>query len=139
MCLRNDELALHFSGQDGEFLKFDYREDLRRILCPTLVMAGDRDPITPMSFGETIAANLPEHLVRFERFPGCGHGPTDEDPDRAFAVLRDFIRNQRELTSPRGSRSLISLPLCCLPTPTLGYQSCLGYSQFHATPAYVPC
>ena len=34
---------------------------------------------------------------------------------------------------------LISLPLRCLPTPTLGYQSCLGYSQFHATPAYVPC
>jgi predicted Rossmann-fold nucleotide-binding protein len=23
--------------------------------------------------------------------------------------------------------------------PTLGYQSCLGYSQFHTTPAYVPC
>ena len=23
--------------------------------------------------------------------------------------------------------------------PTLGSQSCLGYSHFHATPAYVPC
>jgi hypothetical protein len=31
----NDELALHFFGKDGEFLKFDYREDLRWILCPT--------------------------------------------------------------------------------------------------------
>jgi pimeloyl-ACP methyl ester carboxylesterase len=91
--IRNDELALHFSGQDGEFLKFDYRADLRRILCPTLVMAGDRDPITPMTFSETIVANLPEHLIRFERFPGCGHGPTDDDPIHAFAVIRDFIKN----------------------------------------------
>jgi pimeloyl-ACP methyl ester carboxylesterase len=91
--IRNDELALHFSGKDGEFSKFDYRQELRRILCPTLVMAGDRDPITPMSFSETIVANLPEHLVRFERFPGCGHGVTDDDPDRAFAVLREFIQS----------------------------------------------
>jgi pimeloyl-ACP methyl ester carboxylesterase len=91
--IRNDELALHFSGPDGEFLRFDYREDLWRILCPTLVMAGDRDPITPINFSETMVANLPEHLVRFERFTGCGHGPTDDDPIRAFAVIRDFIRS----------------------------------------------
>jgi proline iminopeptidase len=90
--IRNDELALHFSGQDGEFLKFDYRKDLGRIICPTLVMAGDRDPITPMAFSETIVASLPEHLVRFERFPGCGHGVTDDDPVRAFGVIRDFVR-----------------------------------------------
>src|ERR1700680_2194715 len=85
--IRNDGLALHFSGGDGEFLKFDCRADLRRILCSTLVMAGDRDPITPMTFSETIVANLPEHLVRFERFPGSGHGPTDDDPVHAFAVI----------------------------------------------------
>jgi pimeloyl-ACP methyl ester carboxylesterase len=91
--IRNDELALHFSGRDGEFLKFDYREALRRILCPTLVMAGDRDPITPITFSETMVAYLPEHLVRFERFPGCGHGPTDDDPVHAFAVIRDFIKS----------------------------------------------
>jgi proline iminopeptidase len=34
--IRNDGLALHFSGGDGEFLKFDCRADLRRILCSTL-------------------------------------------------------------------------------------------------------
>jgi pimeloyl-ACP methyl ester carboxylesterase len=91
--IRNDEVALHFSGKEGEFLKVDYREDLKHILCPTLVMAGDRDPITPMIFGETIVANLPKHLVQFERFAGCGHGVTDDDPDRAFAVIRDFIQS----------------------------------------------
>jgi proline iminopeptidase len=55
-------------------------------------MAGDRDPITPMAFSEEITAHLPPHLVRLERFTGCGHGVQADDPVRAFAVLRDFIR-----------------------------------------------
>ena len=54
-------------------------------------MAGDRDPITPMAFSEEIARCLPEDLVRFERFAGCGHGVQADDPVQAFAVLREFI------------------------------------------------
>jgi hypothetical protein len=38
-------------------------------------------------------ANLPEHLVRFKRFPVCGHGPTYDDPVHAFAVIRDFMQS----------------------------------------------
>lgn len=72
------------------------RGDLNRIgldYYERLVVAGDRDPITPMAFSETIVASLPEHLVRFERFPGCGHGVTDDDPVRAFGVIRDFVQS----------------------------------------------
>jgi hypothetical protein len=29
--------------------------------------------------------------VRFERFAECGHGVHDDDPARAFAVMREFI------------------------------------------------
>jgi pimeloyl-ACP methyl ester carboxylesterase len=89
----NDELALHFSGREGEFCKFDFRKDLARIQCPTLVMAGDHDPITPIVCSETIVAHLPKHLVRFERFPGCGHGIISDSPERAFGILRDFIQS----------------------------------------------
>lgn len=45
----------------------------------------------PMTFSEIIAACLPRHLVRFERFVGCGHGVFQDQPERAFAVLREFI------------------------------------------------
>ena len=38
-----------------------------------------------------IAAALPAHLVRFERFPGCGHAVIPDAPERAMAVIRDFI------------------------------------------------
>jgi proline iminopeptidase len=61
------------------------------VRCPTLVLAGDRDPIVPIALSETMAACLPPHLVRFERFTNCGHGVHRDDPERAFKVLREFI------------------------------------------------
>jgi proline iminopeptidase len=69
----------------------DFRADLARLRCPVLVMAGDRDPITPIAFSEVIAAALPQHLVRFERFAGCGHDVIPDAAERAFAILRAFI------------------------------------------------
>jgi proline iminopeptidase len=69
----------------------DYRARLAGIRCPVLVLAGDRDPIMPMAFSETIAACLPPDLVRLERFPGCGHGVIGDDPERAFRLIREFI------------------------------------------------
>lgn len=88
--IRN-EVALLFNGPNNAQGRMDFRADLARIACPTLVMAGDADPIMPIAFSETIAACLPAHLVRFKRFAGCGHGVCPDDPDRAFGVLRRFI------------------------------------------------
>lgn len=86
-----DAVTLHFSGPANEQGCMDFRQALRTVRCPVLLMAGDRDPITPMLFSEEIARCLPGHLVRFERFPGCGHVVEADDPERAFAVLRGFI------------------------------------------------
>lgn len=85
------DVAMHFNGPHNEHGRMDFRAALHGVRCPVLVMAGDRDPITPMAFSEEIAACLPPHLVRFERFAGCGHGVVPDDPERAFAVLRGFI------------------------------------------------
>ncbi len=54
-------------------------------------MAGEDDPITPISRSELIASCIPPHLVRFERFADAGHGVHIDDPAAAMAVLRDFI------------------------------------------------
>jgi proline iminopeptidase len=88
--IRND-VALMFNGPANEQGRMDFRAALAGITCPTLVMAGEQDPIMPIGFSETIAACLPAHLVRFERFAGCGHGVVPDDPARAFAVLRSFM------------------------------------------------
>ena len=97
--LMNHEAPLQFNGPLKEQGRMDFRTGLARIQCPVLVMAGDMDPITPMVFSETIAACLPPHLVRLERFPDCGHGVFGDDPERAFAVLRDFILSGADAAS----------------------------------------
>ena len=87
----NNNVAMHFNGTNGDHHTMDFRSALAKVRCPTLVMAGERDPITPIAFSEEIVAALPPHLVRFERFANCGHGVHGDDPERAFAVIREFI------------------------------------------------
>ena len=59
--------------------------------CPTLVMGGEDDPIHPIESQADIAAALPPHLVRFERFPNCRHAVMPDAGERALAVIRKFI------------------------------------------------
>src|SRR4029078_4914109 len=87
------EVALHFSAKpDGESHTFNMFPDLHRIQCPTLVMGGDDDPMHPIESQADIAAALPAHLVQFERFANCGHGVVPDAPERAMALIRDFIQ-----------------------------------------------
>ncbi len=69
----------------------DFRSALAGLRCPVLVMAGDRDPVMPMSVSQALVAALPPDRVRFERFAECGHGVFGDAPERTVAVLREFI------------------------------------------------
>ena len=71
----------------------DFLDELSAIRCPTLVLAGADDPVTPIEDSEDIVARLDPALVRFERFERAGHGVWIDDEARAFAVLEDFIRS----------------------------------------------
>ncbi|WP_376700278.1 alpha/beta fold hydrolase [Bradyrhizobium archetypum] len=61
------------------------------IRCPTLVLGGEGDPMHPIESQADIAAALPPHLVQFERFADCGHGVVPDAPERALALIRNFI------------------------------------------------
>ena len=64
---------------------------LASVRCPTLVIAGEDDPVCTIDAGEEIAAALPPAHVRFERFPGTGHFAHLDDPGRFFGLLREFL------------------------------------------------
>jgi len=80
-----------FTSAGGEQQTMDLRPGLKAVQCPVLVMAGEQDPVTPIEDAEEIAAALPAQWVRFERFPGVGHGAWRDDPEGALRVLRTFI------------------------------------------------
>jgi proline iminopeptidase len=90
-AVRHPEVTRWFTRPSGESHTFNLFPALSRVQCPTLVLGGEEDPMTPIECQADIAAALPAHLVRFERFPGCGHAVLPDAPERALAVIRDFI------------------------------------------------
>jgi pimeloyl-ACP methyl ester carboxylesterase len=89
-AVRSRKVLDHF--QDGEWDTFDLRADLAKIACPTLVIGGEDDPMTPIESQADLAAGIAPRLVRFERVKNAGHGPYRDDP-RVFDVIREFIRS----------------------------------------------
>jgi proline iminopeptidase len=79
-----------FDRAGGEGRTFDMMPDLARIACPTLVLGGEEDPAAPIEDQADIAAALPPHLVRFQRFAHAGHSVYRDDP-RAYDAIRNFI------------------------------------------------
>jgi proline iminopeptidase len=85
------EVLQWFTRPGGESRGFNFFPDLHRIQCPTLVLGGEDDPMLPIECQADLAAALPEHLVRFERFANCGHSVVPDAPERAMATIRSFI------------------------------------------------
>lgn len=70
----------------------DGREDLKRIPCPTLVLVGRQDAITPPKVAEEMHANLGRgRLVVIE---DCGHLSPIEQPHAVSAVLRYWLQDE---------------------------------------------
>ncbi len=55
---------------------------------PTLIVWGERDSIIPLEHGRAAHAAMPRS--RFVVFPGAGHMPHVDDPERFAAVLTEF-------------------------------------------------
>jgi len=90
-AVRHAEVLRWFTRPGGEGHTFNLLPALSRVQCPTLVLGGEEDPMTPIECQADIAAALPAHLVRFERFAGCGPAVVPDAPERAMAVIRAFI------------------------------------------------
>jgi pimeloyl-ACP methyl ester carboxylesterase len=70
----------------------DNRPLLPSIKCPTLVIVGREDALTPPALAEEIAAGIPG--ARLEMIPDCGHLSTLERPDAVNRVMRVWLTAQ---------------------------------------------
>ena len=69
----------------------DFRPDLLKIRCPTLVLCGREDQLTPLSDSAFIAAAVPgAKLVVVEE---CGHMSTLERPKVVNKAMREWLLN----------------------------------------------
>jgi pimeloyl-ACP methyl ester carboxylesterase len=75
----------------------DARPHLPALPCPTLVMCGEQDLLTPPGCSREIAALVPGAVLRW--VPECGHMLTMEKPRFVNAVLGEWL--QQFVASPR--------------------------------------
>jgi proline iminopeptidase len=69
----------------------DIVDQLRQIVSPTLVSAGELDPVTPVAATEEIAGALPDGIAQLAIIAGAGHFTWKDAPDLYWPVLAEFI------------------------------------------------
>ncbi len=62
---------------------------LRRIMCPTLLLWGEKDAMIPIGNAKDYLAALPH--ARLVRLPGVGHLPQEEQPSSSLVAVRQFL------------------------------------------------
>ncbi len=67
----------------------DARQYLAAISCPTLVLCGREDALTPLYLSEELADGIPDARLRV--IESCGHLSTIECPEEATAGLREWL------------------------------------------------
>lgn len=88
--LEHANLELFQAWSIGERRHFDLRPELGLVTSPTLVLAGEDDPITPIQ-GARVAAEALGEVGRLETFADCGHGVWRDQYEAAMATMRAFI------------------------------------------------
>ncbi|MDP9426501.1 MAG: alpha/beta hydrolase [Actinomycetota bacterium] len=67
----------------------DSRGDLRGIACPTLVLCGRDDPLTPLPLHEELADGIPG--ARLHIVDRCGHLSALERPEEITRAMREWL------------------------------------------------
>jgi proline iminopeptidase len=101
--IKRYDVVSHFNRPPaGELRHMDFRLELHKVQCPTLVLnGGSGDVMTPPETAHELADALPRDLVRFELLAHCRHGVFRDDPDAAEMIIRSFIADVLMQLQPR--------------------------------------
>lgn len=67
----------------------DYRKELKKINCPTLVIHGGKDLLFPVELGKSVADHIDE--AKFKVIPTAGHTLNLEEVPQVVAEIKEFI------------------------------------------------
>jgi pimeloyl-ACP methyl ester carboxylesterase len=82
-------LAAFKRQQEAIIARPDDRPFLGQIRCPTVIMVGADDPITPVKVAEEMHAGIASS--RLEVIPHCGHLSTLERPETVNRILAEWL------------------------------------------------
>lgn len=87
MLLSND--AKTYAAQIQALIKGSAKQDQPKVECPTLIVVGDQDSVTPLSNCRAIASAIPNALIRV--IPATAHLTMAERPELFNSALQDFL------------------------------------------------
>ncbi len=64
-------------------------DNLRKIVCPTLIVWGKKDKLIPVEYASSFMAAI--RAAKFVEIPGCGHVPHVEEPKKFSEVVLSFL------------------------------------------------
>ncbi|GJQ11395.1 hypothetical protein GpartN1_g3186.t1 [Galdieria partita] len=70
-------------------------DQLSKSNIPILLIHGKEDRVIPLKRSLELAANLPQ--ARLVVIPQCGHVPQEEQPQRVWDVIREFLYSSEEI------------------------------------------
>jgi 3-oxoadipate enol-lactonase len=91
--LMNEIDACYFKGQVSLYKTYvgdlNLTKELGKITCPTLVVLGENDVLTPRKFADILVENIPntEYMI----IPECGHVTIFEQPETLKTAMIGFI------------------------------------------------
>lgn len=85
----NDAVLEHFRRVLAA--SYDEPESLDRLVCRTMILAGERDPVAPASAARRFLHRVKNADVRLQVIPGAGHGVFREQPGPTVGLLHDFV------------------------------------------------
>ncbi|MFA6013800.1 MAG: pimeloyl-ACP methyl ester esterase BioH [Gallionellaceae bacterium] len=80
--------------------ELDLRAELAYIAQPTLVVAGERDKLTPPQASHYLAETLP--AAQLLEIPGAAHAPFLSHPDIFVGAVNDFLKKSRAGNADQG-------------------------------------
>ena len=87
MLLSNDPAC--YAGHCRALIAGSAKADQEKIACPTLLVVGDQDPVTPLALQRKIAAAIKNSRIRI--VPNTAHLTMLESPEAFNAILLEFL------------------------------------------------
>jgi len=88
--INDREKALRIVVTAKSALKHNLEDQLHKIMCPTLLVWGKQDSITPPFVAEKFDELIPNTTLRF--IDKCGHAPMMELPEKFNEILENFLQ-----------------------------------------------
>jgi len=101
-----DELTSEFARLDFRLYaktlaalgRHDATDVLSHVSCPTLIVTGDRDVMTPSATARRICDAIED--CRFRLLPGASHYAAVEFPDQVCGSIEEFLKEIGYVESP---------------------------------------